>query len=77
MVKKSKLAIRHEEVQKKKELKQASAALSIFGIVGFTAVVIVSQIAKVDIPFIVYGIFAGTILPPDILKRIFKVLGKD
>ena len=57
---------------KKHENKQASAALSIFGIIGLTAVIISSQFTKAEIPGIVYAIFAGIIVPPEVLKRVLK-----
>jgi hypothetical protein len=76
MVKKSTARHRHEQ-ERKKEVKQASVLLSIVGVVGLTAVVIAGQITKADIPLIVYGIFAGTILPPEYVKKFFKALGKD
>lgn len=54
------------------EVKQASIALSVFGVVGLTAVIIASFAYKVEIPGIVYAIFAGIIVPPDVLKRVLK-----
>lgn len=66
------------EIKRQQEVKQASVALSIFGVIGLTAVIISSQYTKADIPGIVYAIFAGIIVPPDVLKRVLKgFVGSD
>lgn len=66
------------EVKKRQEAKQASVALSVFGVVGLTAVIISSQFTKAEIPGIVYAIFAGIIVPPEVLKRILRgIVGGD
>ena len=64
--------------KKQQEVKHASVALSVFGVVGLTAVIISSQVTKAEIPGIVYAIFAGIIVPPEVLKRILKgIVGGD
>lgn len=58
--------------KQQQEVKHASVALSVFGVVGLTAVIISSQVTGAEIPGIVYAIFAGIIVPPDVLKRVLK-----
>lgn len=54
--------------------RQASAVISVTGIICFTIVEVVSQFLGQALPLYVYCIFIAIIVPPEMVKRVLRAL---